>query len=65
MENQKFRLAEDNDGHHYVIPSDKTSEWEDWLEIDGDDERSWTPPEFAKEIDGPHKLVFENWSEEL
>jgi glycosyltransferase involved in cell wall biosynthesis len=37
---------------------------DEWLEIDEDDERSWTPPEFAKEIDGWHKLTFENPIEE-
>jgi hypothetical protein len=61
---KKYILAQDNSCHWYLLPFEKKAEFDEWLEIDEDDERSWTPPEFAKEIDGWHKLTFENPIEE-
>jgi len=53
-----YRLVSDNDGHHYVIPSDLADEWEAWAAIDSDDERAWTPPQFAVEVDN---IEFAEW----
>jgi len=61
---KKYILAQDNSCHWYLIPFENKVEFDEWLEIDEDDERSWTPPEFAKEIGGWHKLTFENPIEE-
>lgn len=47
-----YRMTQDNDGHHYVIPVDKTDAWDEWREIDSEDERAWTPPDFAVQVDG-------------
>lgn len=52
-----FVLTRDNDSHWYVIPADKQSEWDDWCSIPSDDERSWTPPAFAKATGGSPSLV--------
>jgi len=56
---QKYTLVQDNDCHWYIIPVEKNKEWDEWLEIDSDDERGWTPPFFSVSIDGPSHVVFE------
>jgi hypothetical protein len=59
---KRYRLAQDNDSHWYVIPVDRAEEWEQWCEIDSDDERAWTPPEFAWQVGGSYSLVeFSGW----
>lgn len=44
--------ARDNDSHRYQIPKSKKSEWEEFLDIPEDDERSWDVPKWADRIDG-------------
>lgn len=63
-EKKLYMLGQDNSCHWYILPADKKDEWEEWLSIDEDDERSWDVPEFAQFIDGWHKLYFENPVEE-
>jgi hypothetical protein len=50
-------LTQDNDGHWYIIPSDREKDFNEWLSIDPDDERSWTPPEYSLEVGGSPTLV--------
>lgn len=58
---QKYFLSQDNSCHWYVIPDDKRQEWEDWCNLDEDDEASWNVPEFAIEVGGsPFRVTFEN-----
>ncbi|MEV4606226.1 hypothetical protein MRBLMR1_001170 [Neorhizobium sp. LMR1-1-1.1] len=54
---ERFYLSQDNDGHWYVVPVAKRQEWITWLEIPSDDDRAWTPPEFAKQVGGSPCLV--------
>lgn len=54
-------LARDNDAHRYVVPVDHGEEWEDWLALDSDDQRSWETPAWAKRVDSPSTVSFENW----
>ncbi len=55
-------LTTDNDSHWYVVPVAKRAEWEEWLEIDPDDERAWEPPVFARPVNGGPSLVeFSSW----
>lgn len=61
---QKYILGQDNSCHWYILPAEKGDEWMEWLSIDEDDERSWAVPDFAKAIDGWHRLTFENPIEE-
>lgn len=58
------KLTQDNSCHWYVIPEDREDEWNLWLDIPEDDERSWDVPEFAKQVDGPHRVRFAIWEEE-
>jgi len=57
MEDEGFYLTQDNDAHWYVVPSDKESEWADWLELDPDDEDSWETPDWAEQVGGSPTLV--------
>lgn len=55
-------LVQDNDCHWYVIPVDRFDDWGEWCEIDSEDERAWTPPEYATEVGGAPSLVhFSSW----
>jgi hypothetical protein len=56
----KYRLYTDNDGHWYKVPVEQTEEFDSWLELDSEDEASWTPPEGCIEIDGPHNVVIQD-----
>lgn len=49
---QRYCIESDNSGHQYFIPFNKRDEWNEWLEIPEDDERSWDAPEYAERIDG-------------
>lgn len=49
---EEYVEAKDNDCHRYQIPSSKAGEWDKFLEIPSDDERSWDVPEWAERIDG-------------
>lgn len=57
-----FRIVSDDDGHNFVIPEDRESEWEDFLNkvaestygvVDIPDD-----PEWAKRVDGVSSVVF-------
>jgi hypothetical protein len=56
--NQKF-FMDTYDGDHYIIPVDRAAEWNEWLEIPDDDERSWQVPDFVYAIGGcPTQVQF-------
>lgn len=48
----RYRIVGDNSDHEYYIPVERSADWEVFMAIDEDDERSWDVPEFAKRIDG-------------
>lgn len=54
---QENYLDRDNEGHWYVIPRDMETEWQDFLELDPDDEDSWEAPDWAVQVGGSHTLV--------
>lgn len=35
---ERFFLSNDNDGHWFVVPYSRKQEWNDWLDIDSEDE---------------------------
>lgn len=53
----RYFLSQDNDCHWFVIPVARQREWDLWREIDSDDERAWTPPDFAQAIGGSPSTV--------
>ena len=60
MNDKEYIIESDNDCHHYVIPYSKKKDWEMFLRIPGDDERSWDTPEYAIRIDGGD-VIFTDW----
>lgn len=40
----RFFFAQDNSTHWYLVPERLRQEWDDWCELDEDDEDLWTPP---------------------
>lgn len=52
----RFSLAQDNDCHWYVIPADKQSAWEKWLDDQSQDDEL-DVPEYATEVGGHYSLV--------
>ena len=56
-EYESYFLSQDNDSHWYVIPSEKEEDWNDFLDIDEDDEASWDIPDWADAIGGSPSLV--------
>jgi hypothetical protein len=55
----EYILVQDNDCHWFVIPAKKERLWSEWVAVDSEDERSWTPPGFAVEVGGsPSRVKF-------
>ena len=59
---ERFRLESDGDGHWYLIPPEKQSEWSTWM--DSKDFELGVEPDWARRIDGPHRLTFTDPREE-
>lgn len=56
------RLIQDNDCHWYVIEADKENlfyKWEEAMEKCKPWKKKWEPTP----VNGPHSVLFENWSE--
>ncbi len=53
----RYFIDTDNDSHWFVIPFPLEAEWNAWLDISPDDERSWEAPEWARPINGDPSLV--------
>ncbi len=60
----RYSLVVDNDGHEYVIPAACRREWEEFLAVPTDDDRSWSVPKWATPIDGAQHLTFTDWRED-
>jgi hypothetical protein len=58
----RYRVESDGDGHYYLIPADKQSEFFAWM--DSKDFELGVEPDWAKRIDGPHRLTFTDPREE-
>lgn len=49
---ERYFISSDNSGHWYAVPTRFKTEWVEWQEFPPEDERSWTPPDFATRVDG-------------
>ena len=61
----QYRLIQDNDDHWYIIPWGFEYEFERWVDAQesGDmDDDYYNLPDFVKEIDGPHRLIINNYT---
>lgn len=61
MTPKRYFMDVDNNGHHYIIEADKREEWNDWLNLDEEDETSWNAPSFCIAVDSPCWVEFENY----
>lgn len=57
MTKEYYFIDSDDDGHNVIIPMSKEKEWNEWSELDNDDERKWDSPDFAIHFDGHHSSV--------
>lgn len=55
---KRYFLARDNSCHWYLVENAHRGEWDQWLELDEDDERGWNTPDFATRIDHPSRVTF-------
>ena len=54
----RYCISDDGSGHKYVIPYERTQEWESWIYS-----QAWEngdPPDYAERIDGG-TLTFTDW----
>ena len=59
---EEYFLDQDESCHWYIVPEINRQEWNDWCDIDEDDEASWNVPDFAKELGtGPNAVIFQIW----
>jgi hypothetical protein len=57
---KKYFLDTDNDSHWHLIEAERREDWENWCELDTDDESSWNVPDFAHSLGGgPNCVEFE------
>jgi hypothetical protein len=65
MNEKRYFLDRDSDGHWYLVPADKRKEWNNWMNIPEDDEASWDVPLFATVLGHhPALLTFTDPKEE-
>lgn len=58
----EYIITGDDDGHHYVIPADKSVEFEAWLDRIYQDSDDCDMPVWCIEINGsPTKVKFKEW----
>jgi len=57
MSDERYFLDTDASSHWYIVPLSKKKEWEDWCNLDEDDEAAWSAPSFAERIGGSPTLV--------
>lgn len=51
MKKDWYFLDCDDDGHDYLIPSSRRKDWNEWLNLDRDEELSWVVPSYAKRLE--------------
>lgn len=54
---ERYFLDTDEDGHWYVVPVSRKADWEAWQDLPEDDEQTWEPPDFARQVGGAPSLV--------
>ena len=54
---ERFFLGQDSSSHWYIVPVSRTEDWLAWRDLDEDDERAWTAPDYARAVGGSPFLV--------
>jgi hypothetical protein len=55
---EKFFIDQDESCHWYVILASHRKEWREWRNLDQDDEKAWTAPDYAQPIGYPLEVEF-------
>ena len=58
----RFKFTSDDDGHDYIIPTDKQNEWDEYLDLIYNRGEYPERPDWAISVN-PSCVTFENWSE--
>ena len=54
----QYFLSQDQSSHWYVVPISRKDEWNDWVDLDEDDEAGWEVPEYAISAGNPSSVIF-------
>ncbi|MCK5610163.1 hypothetical protein KAR91_50280 [Candidatus Pacearchaeota archaeon] len=58
----EFFIDCDDDGHWYIVPEQHREQWDEWHNLNSDDENSWEVPSFAIQIGGPiDQVIFKEY----
>ena len=52
MTKERYFIGSDGSCNSYLVPLDKIKEWQEWANLDADDERSWDEPDYAERLEG-------------
>lgn len=59
-------LSQDNSCHWYLVPAGMREAWNEWCNLDEDDERAWDAPPYAVRLPGsPSQVEFEMTGEQI
>ena len=59
---EEYFLDQDQSSHWYLVPCNKEQDWNEWVDLDEDDERAWEAPDYAIELGGgPQLIVIEKY----
>lgn len=56
----RYFLDTDDDGHWYLVAANHPGGWRRWKALPRDNPKAWVPPLYARRIDGPEFITFEN-----
>jgi len=57
----RYFLDRDESCHWYIVPEPRRADWEAFLALPAEDERSWEVPEWVTPLQGsPSRLTFTN-----
>ena len=59
---KKYFLDQDHSSYWYIIDAKHRNDWNEWLDLDENDERAWQAPDFAKKLGRyPNNVEFTNY----
>lgn len=53
----RYFLDTDCSGHWYIVPVTNKRQWDNWTNIDEEDERSWKVPKYVQAVGGHPSII--------